>query len=225
MASIYNWIECFLKNRKQTMVVDGVKSTFEEVESGLHFLLPQMWISPHLRLSGVPQGTVLRPVFFIVYVIDLVLRVKSSKMLTFADDTKLMRAITQLLCKTLLQSDLDCVIQWSISNNMLLHEDKFVVVNYSLNAWRVFQELPFTAESKQYYTTSEKILEPSCHTRDLGVYLSDDCSWTFHINKMTAEARKMAAWALGALRSVLTMMTLFKSLIRSTAARSGTLQR
>ena len=65
---IYNWIEwieCFLKNRKQTVVVDGVKSTFEEVE------------------SGVPQGTVLGPVFFIVYVIDLVLRVKSSKMLTF----------------------------------------------------------------------------------------------------------------------------------------------
>ena len=196
---IYNWIECFLKNRKQTVVVDGVKSTFEEVE------------------SGVPQGTVLGPVFFIVYVIDLVLRVKSSKMLTFADDTKLIRAITQLLCKTLLQADLDCVIQWSISNNMLLHEDKFVVVNYSLNAWRVFQGLPFTAESKQYYTTSGKILEPSCHTRDLGVYLSDDCSWTLHINKMTAEARKMAAWALGAFRdrSVLTMMTLFKSLIRS----------
>ena len=190
---IYDWIKCFLKNRKQTVVVDGVKSTFEEVE------------------SGVPQGTVLGPVFFIVYVIDLVLRVKSSKMLTFADDTKLMRAITQLLCKTLLQADLDCVIQWSISNNMLLHEDKFVVVNYSLNAWRVFQELPFMAESKQYYTTSGKILEPSCHTRDLGVYLSDDCSWTFHINKMTAEARKMAAWALGAFRdrSVLTMMTLF----------------
>ena len=90
---IYNWIECFLKNRKQTVVVDGVKSIFDEVE------------------SGVPQGTVLGPVFFIVYVIDLVLRVKSSKMLTFADDTKLMRAITQLLCKTLLQADLDSVKQ------------------------------------------------------------------------------------------------------------------
>ena len=196
---IYDWIECFLRNRQQTVVVDGEKSEFKDVE------------------SGVPQGTVLGPVFFIIYVIDLVLRVKSSKTLTFADDTKLMKVITQLLCKALLQADLDSVIQWSISNNMLLHEDKFVVVNYCLNAWRTLQELPFTAESKQYYTTNRNILEPSSHTRDLGVYLSDDCSWSFHINKMTAEARKMAAWALGAFRdrSVLTMMTLFKSLVRS----------
>ena len=137
-----------------------MKSTFEEVE------------------CGVPQGTVLGPVFFLVYVIDLNLRVKSSKMLTFADDAKLMRAITQLLCNTLLQADLDCVIQWSISNNMLLHEDKFVVVNYSLNAWRVFQELPFMAESKQYYTTSGKILEPSCHT-SIVLYIQYTCTQVF----------------------------------------------
>ncbi len=58
---IYDRIECFLSNRKQTVVVDGKKSAFKEV------------------VSGVPQGTVLGPVFFIIYVIDLVLRVKSYK--------------------------------------------------------------------------------------------------------------------------------------------------
>ena len=196
---IYDWIECFLRNRKQTVVVDGEKSTFNEVE------------------SGVPQGTVLGPVFFIIYVIDLVLKVKSSKMLTFADDTKLMKAITQLLCKTLLQADLDSVIQWSISNNMLLHEDKFVVMNYCLNAWRTLDEMPFNVENKQYYSTRKSILEPSSHIRDLGVYLSDDCTWSYHINKMTVEARKIAAWVLGAFRdrSVVTMITLYKSLVRS----------
>ncbi|KAL5250292.1 hypothetical protein ACHWQZ_G016138 [Mnemiopsis leidyi] len=196
---IYDWIECFLSNRKQTVVVDGKKSAFKEVE------------------SGVPQGTVLGPVFFIIYVIDLVLRVKSSKTLTFADDTKLMKAITRLLCKTLLQADLDSVIQWSISNNMQLHENKFVVMNYCLNAWKIFTEMPFTAENRQYHSTTLNILEPSSHTRDLGVYLSDDCTWSYHINKLTAEARKMAAWVLGAFRyrSAVTMITLFKSLVRS----------
>ena len=198
-GQIYNWIECFLRNRKQTVVVDGEKSAFHEVE------------------SGVPQGTVLGPVFFIIYVIDLVLKVKSSKMLTFADDTKLMKAITHLLCKTLLQADLDSVIQWSISNNMLLHEDKFVVMNYCLNAWRTLEEMPFNIENKQYYSTRKSILEPSTHIRDLGVYLSDDCTWSFHINKMTVEARKIAAWVLGAFRdrSAVTMITLYKSLVRS----------
>ena len=82
---------------------------------------------------------------------------RAEKALTFADDTKLMKAITQLICKTLLQADLDSVIQWSIANNMLLHEDKFVVMNYNHKAWGVLQDLPFTVEGKQYHTTKGNI--------------------------------------------------------------------
>ena len=109
-GKVYTWIESFLTGRQQAVVVDGEKSSFNDVK------------------SGVPQGTVLGPVFFILYVIDMVLTMKNSKALTFADDTKLMKAITYLLCKALLQADLYNVTQWSIANNMLLHEDKFVVM-------------------------------------------------------------------------------------------------
>ena len=100
---------------------------------------------------------------------------------------------------------------------MALAHPKFVVMNYNLNAWSILRELPFTAESRQYCTTDGNILEAAHYTRDLGVYLSDDCKWSYHINKMTADARKMASWVLGAFRdrSVLTMTTLFKSLVRS----------
>jgi len=60
-------------------------------------------------------------------------------------------------------------------------------------------------------------MESSSNTRDLGVYLSDDCSWSLHINKTASAARHIASWILGAFRdrSVLTMVTLFKSLVRS----------
>ncbi|KAL5272963.1 hypothetical protein ACHWQZ_G000969 [Mnemiopsis leidyi] len=114
-------------------------------------------------------------------------------------------------------SYLDSVIQSFIANKLLLHEDKFVVMNYSLRAWGVLQDLPLSVEGKQYHTTKGNILEPSCHTRDLGVYLSNDCSWSYHIHWMTAEARKMAACVLGAfkVRSKLTMTTLFKFFVRS----------
>ena len=198
-GKVYDWIRNFLIDRKQTVVVDGEKSTYQAVR------------------SGVPQGTVLGPVFFIVYIIDMALRARSSKALTFADDTKLMKAITQLLCNILLQEDLYSVIQWSIANNMLLHQDKFVVMNYCLNAWSTLRELPFTADSRQYRSTNGLILEAAHYIRDLGVYLSDDCSWSYHVNKMTADARKMASWVLGAFRdrSIITMTTLFKSLVRS----------
>ncbi len=60
-GKIYSWIEAFLRERLQTVVVEGQKSSFKAVK------------------SGVPQGTVLGPIFFIVYVIDLILRHKNSK--------------------------------------------------------------------------------------------------------------------------------------------------
>ena len=198
-GKVYDWIKNFLSDRSQTVVVDGAKSSFQEVK------------------SGVPQGTVLGPVFFILYVIDMVMSAKNSKTLTFADDTKLMRVIAQLLCQALLQTDLTSVMQWSIANNMVLHEDKFILMNYSLNAWHSLRELPFNVEGRQYTTTEGKILEASHYTRDLGVYLSDDCTWSYHINSMTKDAHRIASWVLGAFRdrSILTMVTLFKSLVRS----------
>ncbi len=104
-GKVYTWIESFLTDRQQAVVVDGEKSTFKAVT------------------SGVPQGTVLGPIFFILYVIDMVLMAKSSKALTFADDTKLLKVIAHLLCKFLLQADLTSITQWSIANNMLLHQD------------------------------------------------------------------------------------------------------
>ncbi len=147
-GKVLKWIEAFLTHRRQTVVVEGEKSSFRDVK------------------SGVPQGTVLGPVFFIVYVIDMVLTAKNSKALTFADDTKLMKVIAHLLCSALLQADLNSVIQWSIANNMLLHEDKFVVMNYCLNMSLLLHNLPVTAETRQYHTTDGNWKD----TRGIAIY-------------------------------------------------------
>ena len=198
-GKVYDWIESFLRGRKQAVVVDGKKSQFVDVE------------------SSVPQGTVLGPVFFIIYAMDMISNARNSKPLTFADDTKLIKAICTMLCKILLEEDLSSIIQWSIANNMLLHEDKFVVINYCLNSSLLLRNLPFTAETRQYLTTEGNIMECSPYTRDLGVYVSNDCSWTYHISLIASDAHKMAGWVLGAFRdrSTTTMLTLYKSLIRS----------
>ena len=111
---LYKWIESFLSNRKQKIVIDGVQSDDADVE------------------SGVPQGTVLGPVFFIIYIIDLIVTLKSSKALKFADDTKLISKIIELACQALLQTDLNSVMEWTLANNMKLNEDKFEVMNF----WR-----------------------------------------------------------------------------------------
>ena len=68
--SIINWIEQWLTDRRQRVVVDGEVSNWKSV------------------LSGVPQGSVLGPILFLVYINDLEEGV-IGKILKFADDTKL----------------------------------------------------------------------------------------------------------------------------------------
>ena len=66
-----NWILSFLSNRSQTVVVNGVKSAICKI------------------LSGVPQGTVLGPILFLLFINDLEAVVRNSKIGFFADDTRI----------------------------------------------------------------------------------------------------------------------------------------
>ena len=75
--SIINWVEQWLSNRRQTVVVDGEVSKWK------------------LVLSGVPQGSVLGPVLFLVCINDLEEGV-TSKILKFADDTKTLEKIREM---------------------------------------------------------------------------------------------------------------------------------
>ena len=117
-------------------------------------------------------------------------------------------------CPRLLQEYLWNVIAWSKLNNMQLHEQKFEVVNYTLNSSRIWRNLPFTCSLRQYTTSNEEIIEPSELVRDLGVYLSQDCPWTPHITQMVRGAKQVSSWALSVFRdrSEFLMLTLFKTL-------------
>ena len=67
-GKIYTWLENFLTNRYQQVIVDGILSSKERV------------------ISGVPQGTVLGPLLFLIYINDLEPELKNSILRIFADD-------------------------------------------------------------------------------------------------------------------------------------------
>ena len=194
----FQWIKEFLCNRKQTVVVEGQKSSFQTV------------------LSGVPQGTVLGPILFVLYINDLLSTINFSDGFSFADDTKLIGAIKGLPCVELLQEDLNSVIEWARNNNMELHEQKFEVVSYALNTSKTLRELPFYPANVEYRTPKGHKIAPQDTVRDLGVHVSGHRQWGPHIERTVQGARKMAAWTLSAFkdRSPTVMLTLYKSMVR-----------
>jgi len=195
---IISWIESFLKDRTQQVVVEGQLSFAA------------------LILSGVPQGTVLGPILFLIFINDITNCVTSSVIRCFADDTRIMKAISHTPDMSLLQYDLDRVTQWSIRNNMSLHEDKFEFMSHIANRSNTLHQLPFTCEVYQY-TTSKGILMPVDQLRDLGVTVTADLSWTTQIKAMANKARQKAAWVLSVFhtRNPTIMLTLYKSMVRS----------
>ena len=100
---------------------------------------------------------------------------------------------------------------------MQLHEDKFEYICHMANqkVSSTLLELPFTAEVFQYHTNSG-ILSPVDNLRDLGVIVSSNLSWSNHIGRICDVARQMGAWVCSVFytRDQLTMLTLYKSLVR-----------
>ena len=197
-GNLLSWIQEFLINRRQAVLVDGEQSCWE-------------WV-----ISSVIQGSVLGPILFIFYVLDLKQALASSDSLSFADDTKLIQIIRSLLDKLELQEDLGNVSKWAQNNNMMLHDKKFQLMNYSLGRSKLLRELPFTAETLCYVTAEGTVVEPEPHVKDLGVWLSADGTWSYHIGDICRRANIIAGWIFSVFkcRTREILLTLYKSLVR-----------
>ena len=99
------WIKAFLVGRSQEVLVNGAKSKVTAV------------------LSGIPQGSVLGPLLFVVYINDILDGIKSSGLL-FADDTKIFRTITSKIDTRELQEDLTSLEQWSSKWSLDFNSEK-----------------------------------------------------------------------------------------------------
>ena len=163
----WTWIAAFLRDHTQCVVVDGISSTSTSVD------------------SGVPQGTVLGPLLFLLYINDLPQNVTSQVRL-FADDCLLYRSVKCTQDQLDLQRDLTSLHEWSLKWGMNFNPSKCVILSMS------------RSESKltKFYTLDGVILEHVQEAKYLGVILSEDLKWAKHIQFITAKANS----TLGLLR-------------------------
>ena len=160
-GSINKWIKVWLTNRIQQVTVDGESS--EPVEVG----------------SGVPQGTVLGPLMFLLYINDIGSNVSSTIRL-FADDSLLYREVKSDSECQQLQQDLDKLIDWSKRWQMNFNPIKC----YFLRISKKRKIIDYT------YDMCGHSLENVQHNPYLGVEIASDLNWKSHINNITAKANK-----------------------------------
>ena len=182
---IERWITAWLSNRRQRVVINGKRSGWSPVT------------------SGVPQGSVLGPLLFLIYINDLDVQV-ISRLAKFADDTKLGTDAADPEAVRVLQNDLAIIGEWSEKWQMPFNLDKCHVLhvgNANLKA--------------QYTLLGSNIVETTCE-KDLGVLVSSD----FKFTAQCLEAEKRAQKILGYIkrqfqyRNERTVLTLYNALVR-----------
>ena len=124
IGKVLEWIRDFLSGRRQRVVVNGKLSSWTDI------------------LSGIPQGSVLGPILFVIFINDLP-DVVSSTAKIFADDTKLFWAIRIIEDHDVMQQDLDNLVEWSNKWQLGFNETKCKslhlgssnqILNYHMNS-------------------------------------------------------------------------------------------
>ncbi len=159
-GNIYGWIEDWLRDRKQRVVVNGEKSSWTPVS------------------SGVPQGSVLGPILFLIYINDIDIGI-NSPISKFADDTKIGRPVTDNKDRQNLQNDLDTISKWSEKWQMPFNTSKCQLLQIG------------SANKKYTYKMKGNNIESVTQTRDLGVIISNNLKFSQQCNEVALRANRM----------------------------------
>ena len=165
------FFEDYLKNRKQRVVLDSTVSDILDV------------------YSGVPQGSILGPQLFILFINDIYDRIDPNTGISlYADDTKIWKLISsENDCKTL-QTDINRLQDWCTDNKVSFNIEKChaltVKATKATNSL-LTDELPF---SKIFYFLDDKIIDYSLQERDLGIIMNGKLNFEDHHQAIITKA-------------------------------------
>ena len=152
----------YLKDRHQRVVINGETSSTLQVN------------------SGVPQGSILGPLLFVLFINDISANLsEGTDIVLYADDTKIWRRILSPLDSSILQNDINCLNDWAIKNKMKFHPSKCKVLSVSLERPSQLPHIYSLAAIPLDYVDSEK---------DLGVWMSPKLNWNMQCDRIYSDA-------------------------------------
>lgn len=187
---LLEWISAFLQDRNFSVRVGESFST------------------PQPVISGVPQGSVLGPLLFLVYTADLSSHIRSLHSF-YADDTKIFGNPFDAAC---LQTDIARIERWSSDWLLPLNRDKCLVMHLGYNN----PKMCYTFTDGQHLKTTETHV-------DLGVTVQSDLKWSEHVSSIVKKANSKCYIVGKAFQSSDKdlMSRLFKTLIRPILEYAG----
>lgn len=168
------WIESFLIGRKQKVLVEGKESSSREVQ------------------SGVPQGTVLGPLLFLIYINDMSDNLSDgTRLRLFADDSMLYRVISTPDDSKILQNDLNTLQEWEKSWKMEFHPKKCQVI-------RITHKRQFIKSN--YFIHNTQLTETNT-AKYLGIMIDNKMSWDSQVDSVCSKANRTLAFIRRNLKS------------------------
>ena len=160
--------DCFksyLSNRNQYVSINGFDSGLTSIN------------------HGVPQGSVLGPLLFLLYINDLNQAIKFCKVNHFADDTNLLclgNSIKKL--NKLVNTDLKYLVNWLNTNKISLNVKKTEKVIFKSNQKKFEVDLKIKLCGKRLYPTES--------VKYLGVKIDTTLSWQYHVNDLSIKLNR-----------------------------------
>ena len=148
------WLSSYLSNRQHTVKIDGITS------------------NAFTTTSGIPQGSHLGPLLFILFINDISDVITSAEFLIYAGDLKLFHHIDSNYDRYLLQIDLDNVVEWSNCNRLYLNNNKSKIITFSRGC---------VYSCAINYSIEGTILEKVDSIRDLGIIYQYNFHFDFFI--------------------------------------------
>ena len=187
-GQLLNLFQSYLCNRHQVVVVDGKISAKKEVK------------------AGIPQGSRLGPLLFIIYINDITENIESD-ILIFADDTSLLATGKNTdITAAILNRDLNRISEWAKKWKVNFNADKSEEIIFSNVSLR---------NSVPTLINEEQVKRVEVH-KHLGIYLSYNLDWSLHIHHICMKAnRKLAVIRIVKMLKRQTLDVLYKLQVRS----------